>query len=80
MKKCPDGCYRCLNDDLCEMCEDPEYVSAYKCVESCTIYYHMVTNRTCLNSCPDYYYPSIVSENDKYCEPCASPCEQCIDE
>ena len=60
-KKCPEGCYRCLNDDLCEMCEEPQYVSSYKCVDNCTIYYHMVSNRTCLTACPDQYYPNILS-------------------
>lgn len=60
------------------MCMAPQYVSAYKCVDNCTIYYHLVTNRTCLTSCPDLFYPSNLGINQKYCQPCVSPCAKCI--
>lgn len=75
---CPSNCYRCLNINLCEMCNAPQYVSSYQCVDNCTIYYHLATNRTCLTSCPDQFYPTNLGTNQKFCQPCVSPCLSCI--
>ena len=77
-KKCPSDCYRCLNEELCEMCNDPQYVSDYKCVDNCTIYYHLAANRSCLTSCPDAYYHENLGTNQKFCQSCVSPCVNCI--
>ena len=64
------------------MCYSPQFVSAYKCVDNCTIYYHYTQNRSCLSTCPSGFFPnssidSLTSEQSKYCEPCVSPCQTC---
>jgi hypothetical protein len=51
---------------------------AYKCVDNCTVYYHYTPNRTCLLSCPNGYFYNNSGVNNKFCEPCASPCQNCI--
>mgnify|MGYP001221568529 CR=1 FL=1 len=61
------------------MCNSPQYVSSYSCVDNCTIYYHLTTNRTCVTTCPYTFYPISYGNNSKYCQPCASPCIGCID-
>lgn len=60
------------------MCQAPQYVSSYKCVDNCTIYYHLTTNRTCLTACPDLFYPVNLGTNQKYCYPCQPPCLRCL--
>ena len=60
------------------MCNSPQYVSNYVCVDNCTVYYHLSTNRTCLTSCPDAYYHENLGTNQKFCRACVSPCVNCL--
>lgn len=51
----------------------------YKCVANCNVYYHYAPNRTCLLNCPSGYYHDNEGMNNKFCKPCVSPCDDCID-
>ena len=54
--KCSSGCTICLNQQLCELCNEPMFMLSYKCVDTCTEFIHFMPNRTCLTSCPNKYY------------------------
>ena len=66
----------CLNQQLCEHCESPNYMLNYNCVASCAAFVHSSPNMTCLTSCPTNYY-QITNNSLKHCTACTSPCLDC---
>lgn len=75
--RCAAGCQVCLNQQLCELCETPNYMLSYACQANCAPYIHFLPNRTCLTACPSDYY-QITSNGLKYCQTCSSPCLDCL--
>lgn len=75
--KCSSGCTVCLNQQLCQLCDDPNFMLSYNCVANCTVYIHFMPNRTCLTSCPSGYFQTVSVDNLKYCTSCNSPCLAC---
>lgn len=75
--KCSSGCTVCLNQQLCQLCDEPNFMLSYNCVANCTVYIHFMPNRTCLTSCPPGYFQTVSIDNLKYCTSCNSPCLAC---
>ena len=80
LAKCPSGCLVCLNQQLCEYCDNGQYMLGYACYANCTNYLHFEPNKTCLTSCPDGYQQTTANNSLKYCSACTSPCATCLNE
>ena len=74
--RCASGCTICLNQQLCERCDAPNYMLNYNCVSSCSAFVHFSVNMTCLTSCPTNYFQT-TNNTLKYCTSCSSPCQDC---
>lgn len=74
--KCSSGCTICLNQQLCQLCDAPNFMLSYNCVANCSVYIHFLPNRTCLTACPNDYY-QIATGGLKFCQGCTAPCKTC---
>lgn len=76
ISRCSKGCTVCLNQQLCQRCDAPNFMLSYECVSNCSDYVHFMANMTCLSACPNNYYQT-ESAGSKYCTPCVAPCLTC---